>query len=149
MKYADPNISHYLCCCFIWGGGECTDLFMYIFWMIIKQWCVTFTKKPHAYTHACIQTYILSRGVTRQEVWIGNWIYWTLTLVRTTNNYDNLTELHSKDHCNYSTHKVFSVFPSRCLIAATNGGHTSSSWFSQLYPASTTAFQLLTIATLN
>jgi hypothetical protein len=36
---------------------------------------------------------IWSRGVTRVEVWIGNWIYWTLTLV-TTNNYDNFTELH-------------------------------------------------------
>jgi hypothetical protein len=33
-------------------------------------------------------------SVTRDEVWIGNWIYWTITLV-TTNNRDNLTELHT------------------------------------------------------
>jgi hypothetical protein len=26
----------------------------------------------------------------------------------TTNIYDSLTELHSEDHCNYSTHKVSS-----------------------------------------
>jgi hypothetical protein len=39
-------------------------------------------------------TYILSRGVTRDEVWIGNPICWTFTLV-TTNNYDSLAELHT------------------------------------------------------
>jgi hypothetical protein len=33
-------------------------------------------------------------SMTRDEVRIGNWIYWTLTLV-TTNNYGNLTELHT------------------------------------------------------
>jgi hypothetical protein len=27
----------------------------------------------------------------------------------TINNYGSLTELHSKDHCNYNTHKVVSV----------------------------------------
>jgi hypothetical protein len=32
--------------------------------------------------------------VTRDGVWIGNWIYWTLTLI-TTNNYNSLTELHT------------------------------------------------------
>jgi hypothetical protein len=37
------------------------------------------------------QTYTLSRGVTRDEVWIGNWIYCTLAFV-TTSNYDSLTE---------------------------------------------------------
>jgi hypothetical protein len=30
----------------------------------------------------------------------------------------------SKNHCNYSTHKVFSVFSSRCLAAAFNGGNS-------------------------
>jgi hypothetical protein len=37
--------------------------------------------------------------VTIDEVWIGNWIYWTFTLV-TTNNYDSLTELleHTTAH---------------------------------------------------
>jgi hypothetical protein len=57
-------------------------------------------------------------NVTKDEVWIGNWIYWTLTLA-TTNNYDSLTELHTpNDHCNYSTQNIFSVFTSRCLLAA-------------------------------
>jgi hypothetical protein len=32
--------------------------------------------------------------MTRDEVWFGNWIYWTLILV-TTNNYNSLTELHT------------------------------------------------------
>jgi hypothetical protein len=32
--------------------------------------------------------------MTIDGVWIGNRIYWTLTLV-TTNNYDSLTELHT------------------------------------------------------
>jgi hypothetical protein len=26
------------------------------------------------------------------------------------NNYGSLTELYCKDHCNYNTHKVFSVY---------------------------------------
>jgi hypothetical protein len=64
------------------------------------------------------------------EVWIGKWIYWTLALV-TTNNYENLTELYNvKDYCNYSTHKVFSVFTSCCLVAASNGWRSPSSGFS-------------------
>jgi hypothetical protein len=29
-------------------------------------------------------------------VWIGNWIYWALTIVNT-KNYDSLTELHDPD----------------------------------------------------
>jgi hypothetical protein len=33
-------------------------------------------------------------SVTRDEVCIDNWIYWTVTLV-TTNNYDSLAELHT------------------------------------------------------
>jgi hypothetical protein len=37
---------------------------------------------------------ISSRCVTRDEVWIGNWIYWTFTLI-TTNNYDSLAVLHT------------------------------------------------------
>jgi hypothetical protein len=31
--------------------------------------------------------------MTTDKVWIGNWIYGTLTLV-TTNNYNSLSELH-------------------------------------------------------
>jgi hypothetical protein len=38
---------------------------------------------------------ILSRNsVAKDEVWIGNWIYWTITLA-TTNKYKSLTELHT------------------------------------------------------
>jgi hypothetical protein len=32
--------------------------------------------------------------MTRDEAWIGNWIYWALTLI-TANNYDSLTELYT------------------------------------------------------
>jgi hypothetical protein len=32
--------------------------------------------------------------MTRDEVWIGNWIYWTLTLA-TANNYYRHIELHT------------------------------------------------------
>jgi hypothetical protein len=36
---------------------------------------------------------------------------------------------HSKDHCNYSTHKVFSVFPSHCSVVAFNSGRSRYSVF--------------------
>jgi hypothetical protein len=36
---------------------------------------------------------------------------------------------HSKDHCDYSAHKVFWVFISRCLVAASNGGRCPPSEF--------------------
>jgi hypothetical protein len=52
-------------------------------------------------------------SVTRGEVWIGNRIYWTLML------WQSHWVTHPKDHCNYSTHKVLSVFSSRA----------PSSWF--------------------
>jgi hypothetical protein len=32
-----------------------------------------------------------------------------------------------QDHCNYSIHTFFSVFSSRCLVAASNGGRSPSS----------------------
>jgi hypothetical protein len=62
---------------------------------------------------------ILSRDcVTINEVWIGNRIYWKLT----DRNYKYLRQsdsvTHFKDHCNYSTYKVFTVFTNRCLVAA-------------------------------
>jgi hypothetical protein len=57
--------------------------------------------------------------VTVDGVLIGNRIYWTLTLV-TTNNYYNLTELHTPKIT--IRHKVFSVFTVRCLVGASNGG---------------------------
>jgi hypothetical protein len=37
--------------------------------------------------------------------------------------------MHSEVHCNYSTHKVFSVFTSCFLVAVSNGGHSPSSEF--------------------
>jgi hypothetical protein len=52
-----------------------------------------------------------------------SWRAFALTLV-TANNYE---VTHSKDHCNYSTHNVCSVFTSRCLVAAFNGGRSSYS----------------------
>jgi hypothetical protein len=68
-------------------------------------------------------------GVTIDGVWISNWIYWTLTLV-TTNNYDSLTKLHTpKIIVKYSTHKLFSVFTSRCLVAASNSWRSPSPGF--------------------
>jgi hypothetical protein len=61
----------------------------------------------------------------------------------TTNNYDSLTELHnSKDHCNYSTNKVFSVcyiFISRCLVTEPTMSTASVLTFS---PAGATVSQL-------
>jgi hypothetical protein len=49
----------------------------------------------------------------------------------TTNNYDSLIELHTPkiNHGNCSTHKVLSVFTSRCLLAAFNGGRSPFSGF--------------------
>jgi hypothetical protein len=61
------------------------------------------------------RTYCHVVRVTRDEVWIVNWIYWTPALV-TANN--NGSPSYSKDHCNYSTHEVFSVSTSRYLVAA-------------------------------
>jgi hypothetical protein len=46
---------------------------------------------------------------------------------------DSLTELyvvHSKDHWNYSTYKVFSEYPSHCLVSASNSGLSPYSGFS-------------------
>jgi hypothetical protein len=67
-----------------------------------------------------------SDEITIDGVWFHNRIYWTLTLV-TTNHYDSLTEFFQR--CNWSTYKVFSVFTSRCLVAASNGGLFPSSGF--------------------
>jgi hypothetical protein len=47
-------------------------------------------------------------------LWI-NWIYWPLK-DRTASNYDRLTELHPKYHCNYSTLKICSFFLSCFLV---------------------------------
>jgi hypothetical protein len=55
--------------------------------------------------------------VTIDEVWIGKWIYWALTLVTTT-NYESHWVTHSKPKCNYSTHKGFIT---RYLVPAFTG----------------------------
>jgi hypothetical protein len=66
--------------------------------------------------------------LTIDWVWIGNWNYWT----HTESNYEWLRQsqwfIYFKDQCNYSTHKVVSVFNSRCLVAASNDGRSPSSW---------------------
>jgi hypothetical protein len=53
----------------------------------------------------------------------------------TTNNYDDLTELHTPKVTVATAHtkEIFSVFRSRCLVAAPNGGHPPSSGFPK-YP---------------
>jgi hypothetical protein len=71
--------------------------------------------------------------VTLYGVWIGNWIYSELAEC----NYKKLREflwvIHSKTYFNYSTYKVFSVYPSRCSVVASIGGRSSSSGFKN-YP---------------
>jgi hypothetical protein len=59
--------------------------------------------------------------------WIGYWIYWPLT----DRNYKKLRQsqeiTHSKYHCNYSTHKAFSVFTKRFPATQFNSGDPSAS----------------------
>jgi hypothetical protein len=58
-------------------------------------------------------------------VCIGNRKYWTLTERKYKWIRQSHRVTHSKNHCNYSTHEVFSFFTSRCLVAASNGVHSS------------------------
>jgi hypothetical protein len=62
--------------------------------------------------------------VTRDAIWIGNWVYCTRIQLATTNNYDNLTKLHAPTISVTIAHKVFSVFTSRYLLTASNGGRS-------------------------
>jgi hypothetical protein len=64
--------------------------------------------------------------VTIDGFWVDDWIYWILMLVAM-NNYYSLS--YSKGHCNYSTHRVFSIFTSHCLLAASSRGCSPSSGF--------------------
>jgi hypothetical protein len=75
-------------------------------------------------------------------VWIGNRIYWTLTLV-TTINYKSLTELHTPAHIKSSSLHLpllGSVFQLRTFLFL---------WVSELFPPLATSFSLLTTATLS
>jgi hypothetical protein len=78
------------------------------------------------------RTFIIlsSDWVIIDRIWTGNWIYWTFV----ERNYKEVKQAHwftySKHHCHYSTHKVFSVFTSRCLVTASSGGRSPSSGFS-------------------
>jgi hypothetical protein len=68
-------------------------------------------------------------GVAIDGVWVGSRINCTLT----DRIYKYLRQshwvTHSKTDCNYSAHKAFSVFTSRCLVAASNSGLSPSSGF--------------------
>jgi hypothetical protein len=67
----------------------------------------------------------------------------------TTNNYDSLTELHTLKITETTAHIVLSVFINRCLVAASNDGHSPSSGLLELSPASAVSFSLLTTAALS
>jgi hypothetical protein len=72
--------------------------------------------------------------VTIDRVWIGNRIFLILKQLVTTNNYDSLAELHTPKITNYSTRKIFSFFPSRCLVTVFNDERFSSSGFPNSSP---------------
>jgi hypothetical protein len=90
--------------------------------------------------------------VTVNGFWINDWIYWTLTLV-TTSNYDSLNELHIPNITVTIAHiKSSSVFTRRWLVEASNGGRSSSSGFPncprpQLPPSHFSQLQLSTEST--
>jgi hypothetical protein len=61
------------------------------------------------------------------RVWIGNWTFPWLQITMT------VRVTHSKYHCNHSTHKIFSGFPSRYLVSVSNSGRSPYSGFPK-YP---------------
>jgi hypothetical protein len=83
--------------------------------------------------------------VIRDGVWIGNWIYWTLTLV-TINNYDSLTELHTPKITVSTAHIVFFSLHWPLLGSGFQRPTFPFLWVPELYPASATSFSLLTTA---
>jgi hypothetical protein len=52
-------------------------------------------------------------------------------------------------HCNYRTHKEFSIITRRCLVPASNGVRSLSSGVSDLSTASAISLSLLTTAALK
>jgi hypothetical protein len=90
---------------------------------------------------------VLSRDcVTVDGVWVGNRIIKYLQNV-STNNYDNITELHTPNITVTSKHiKVFSVFIICCLVVASNSGRSLPP-SSQNFPG--LIYQLLTTAILK
>jgi hypothetical protein len=61
-------------------------------------------------------TYCNEVRVTIDGVWIGNRICWTLKKLQITTTVSLSYTL--QNHCNYTTYKIFSLFPSRCSVAA-------------------------------
>jgi hypothetical protein len=82
--------------------------------------------------------------MTRDEVRIGNCIYWTLMKLVTRNNYSSLAELHTPKIIVATAHIQWSVFISCYLVAASNCGS-----FSEISPASGTSLALLTTVALT
>jgi hypothetical protein len=52
-------------------------------------------------------------SVTIDGIWIGNWMYWTLTERNHTNDYDSLTELLTPKITVTTAH----IKPSECSLA--------------------------------
>jgi hypothetical protein len=77
--------------------------------------------------------------------WIDNWIHWALTLI-TTNNYDNLTELHTPKITVTTAHKNYSQSSS---AVASQWWTFPFLWIPELSPASATNLSLPITATLN
>jgi hypothetical protein len=73
-------------------------------------------------------------------VWIGEWIYWQLTDVKTTSNFNAVG-----NSCNHLTtsHTSFffcCVLTSRCLVVTSNGGRSPYSAFPNYIRVSATRF---------
>jgi hypothetical protein len=87
----------------------------------------------HCWPGTGIRTHSFPLGLFAKYLYSVTWLVTGLTehlQIVTTNNYNSFTVLQiSKDHYNYNAHKVFSVFTSRCLVAASNGGRSPSSGF--------------------
>jgi hypothetical protein len=85
-------------------------------------------------------------SVIKDEVWIGNWIYWTLTVLNT-NNYDSLTESHTSKITITTAH----IKSSQYLLAVAFYRLPTADvpLLPELSPVSAISFSLLTTATRN